>query len=224
MPSVSSLHRPRFATMRPPSQATAGSNTWQAEIGNRVGRYALIMLVGYGLNLAQWQVVPRLMESVPDSEDIYLLRMLLMMSLALGINRLTRRPALPSTQLLRYGVMLQLLAVFDVSAIDPQTFAQVSGGKIWGIGWHCVMIAHVRKDPPLLPPSVPPELRQLIEYCLAKSPEERPVDAWRIVTSLDQAGLGNGWSRAQRESWWQELHPTRFKSAVHTTPIAQEAS
>ena len=73
-----------------------------------------------------------------------------------------------------------------------------------------VITQHLQAVP--VPPSqrtempIPPALERLVLACLAKKPEERPVNARQLAQSLDTID-GMTWGDEEANRWWRQHHP-----------------
>jgi serine/threonine-protein kinase len=67
-----------------------------------------------------------------------------------------------------------------------------------------VLLAHVKQPPPLpssLAP-VPADLEEVILRCLAKDPQQRPVDAEAFAAELSACRDARTWTVTDARAWW----------------------
>jgi len=75
------------------------------------------------------------------------------------------------------------------------------------------MLAHANKAP--IPPSrrteieIPPQLEDLVMWCLEKDPQARPSSAGEIRRKISQNGLADSWTPERAEKWWRMHMPER---------------
>ena len=71
-----------------------------------------------------------------------------------------------------------------------------------------VLMAHIKQAPPLPSAyaSVPPDLEAVIMRCLAKDPQQRPVDAEAFAAELLACRDARTWTVADARAWWT-AHP-----------------
>jgi serine/threonine-protein kinase len=75
------------------------------------------------------------------------------------------------------------------------------------------MLAHANKAP--IPPSrrteieIPPQLEDLVMWCLEKDPQARPSSAGDIRRKISQDGLADSWTPERAEKWWRLHMPER---------------
>ncbi len=73
----------------------------------------------------------------------------------------------------------------DLYALGVIAHEMLTGSKPFDAGTPvATAVAQVSEEPPPLPPTVPDDLRSVVEACLAKSPEERPADARALADAL----------------------------------------
>jgi serine/threonine-protein kinase len=79
-----------------------------------------------------------------------------------------------------------------------------------------VITQHLQAVP--VPPSqrtempIPATLERLVLACLAKKPEERPVNARQLAQSLDTIE-GMTWGEDEANRWWSQHHPPRASTS-----------
>ena len=73
----------------------------------------------------------------------------------------------------------------DLYALGVIAHEMLTGSKPFDAGTPvATAVAQVSEEPPPLPPTVPADLRSVVEACLAKSPDERPADARALADAL----------------------------------------
>ena len=73
----------------------------------------------------------------------------------------------------------------DLYALGVIAHEMLTGSKPFDAGTPvATAVAQVSEEPPPLPPTVPDDLRSVVEACLAKSPDERPADARALADTL----------------------------------------
>ena len=73
----------------------------------------------------------------------------------------------------------------DLYALGVIAHEMLTGSKPFDAGTPiATAVAQVSEEPPPLPPTVPDDLRSVVEACLAKSPKERPADARALADAL----------------------------------------
>jgi serine/threonine-protein kinase len=73
----------------------------------------------------------------------------------------------------------------DVYSLGVVAHEMLTGTKPFDMGTPvATALAHVNDTPPILPHTVPDDLRRVIEACLSKDPAERPADAREVATAL----------------------------------------
>ena len=73
----------------------------------------------------------------------------------------------------------------DLYALGVIAHEMLTGSKPFDAGTPvATAVAQVSEEPPPLPPTVPDDLRSVVEACLAKSPDERPADARALADAL----------------------------------------
>ena len=89
----------------------------------------------------------------------------------------------------------------DLYALGVVGHEMLTGAKPFDRGTPiATALSHVREEPPPLPDGVPVDLARLIEACLAKEPEDRPVNAAALALGLgfgDQDLMGHAIGLAQ---------------------------
>jgi len=79
------------------------------------------------------------------------------------------------------------------------------------------MLAHANKEP--IPPSqrteieIPPQLEDLVMWCLEKDPQARPSSAGDIRRKISQYGLADSWTPERAEKWWRLHMPEKAAEA-----------
>jgi hypothetical protein len=93
----------------------------------------------------------------------------------------------------------------DVYALALVGFYLLTGRDAFGGGAVMeVLLAHVKQPPPLpssLAP-VPADLEEVILRCLAKDPQQRPVDAEAFAAELSACRDARTWTVTDARAWW----------------------
>lgn len=97
----------------------------------------------------------------------------------------------------------------DVYAIGAVGYFLLTGSPVFtGSSATDICVMHVIANP--VPPSVrggcavSPELEALLLRCLAKSPDDRPLDGTELWQLLDACPLSGGWTALDASRWWRE--------------------
>ncbi|HEU5143847.1 MAG TPA: serine/threonine-protein kinase [Dermatophilaceae bacterium] len=73
----------------------------------------------------------------------------------------------------------------DIYSLGVVAHEMLSGAKPFDMGAPvATALAHVNDAPPPLPDSVPADLREVVDACLSKAPQDRPADARRVAAAL----------------------------------------
>jgi serine/threonine-protein kinase len=73
----------------------------------------------------------------------------------------------------------------DLYALGVIAHEMLTGSKPFDAGTPvATAVAQVSEEPPPLPPTVPDDLRSVVEACLSKAPDERPADARALADAL----------------------------------------
>lgn len=86
-----------------------------------------------------------------------------------------------------------------------------------------LLVAHMTEPPPnvaeLCPEPLPEGFAELIERCLAKTPEERPASAREVLSALRALKIppGQEWTDEKRSAWWKGHRPVKSSVAESAT-------
>jgi serine/threonine-protein kinase len=102
----------------------------------------------------------------------------------------------------------------DIYAVGCVAYWLLTGKLVFEEDTHiATMLAHANKAP--IPPSqrteieIPPQLEDLVMWCLEKDPQARPSSAGDIRRKISQDGLADSWTPERAEKWWRLHMPER---------------
>jgi len=84
------------------------------------------------------------------------------------------------------------------------------------------LLAHAHKKP--IPPSLrteielPPQLEELVMWCLEKDPNRRPSSAGEIRERISRSGLADMWTSELAEKWWKLHMPEKNSGGTSYSP------
>jgi tRNA A-37 threonylcarbamoyl transferase component Bud32 len=97
----------------------------------------------------------------------------------------------------------------DIYSLGSVAFNLLTGDDVFDGNTAVEICYHVMKTPPprvsaKATQAIPEALDQLIADCLAKDPNDRPVDVTRIIAVLDAIESVTPWDQAAARNWWQD--------------------
>ena len=108
----------------------------------------------------------------------------------------------------------------DLYALGVIAHEMLTGSKPFDAGTPvATAVAQVSEEPPPLPPTVPDDLRSVVEACLAKSPDERPADARALADALLEPLGGMPLSSLRRRSPPAVPHSGRSPAPAPAPPV-----
>jgi serine/threonine protein kinase len=97
----------------------------------------------------------------------------------------------------------------DIYALGCVAYWLVTGQRVFEAESPLQMVVQHIETPPI-PPSqrggnrVPPDLDELILWCLQKAPEKRPADVAEVARHLASCRLDARWTPERAAVWWEE--------------------
>jgi len=120
-----------------------------------------------------------------------------------GEGKIVGTPAFMAPELATSGVVD---ARSDLYSLGCAAYFMLTGRPVFeGRSPIEVIIGHVDREPASLAEagaSVPAELEQIIQQCLAKEPDQRPSSARLIMERLDTLTFAEPWTPQRAEDWW----------------------
>jgi len=110
----------------------------------------------------------------------------------------------------------------DIYAVGCLTHWLLTGRPVFD-GNSAMNVALAQVNDPPTPPSqlseftIPPELDAMVLQCLEKSPEDRPASASDMLAALNRMPLGNAWTSADADDWWDRHQPVPPQSSSETS-------
>jgi tRNA A-37 threonylcarbamoyl transferase component Bud32 len=96
----------------------------------------------------------------------------------------------------------------DIYSLGSVAFNLLTGEDVFDGNTAFEICYHVMKTPPpqvsaKATQPIPEALDQLIADCLAKDPNDRPVNVTRIIAALDEIEIPMPWDQDTARKWWQ---------------------
>jgi tRNA A-37 threonylcarbamoyl transferase component Bud32 len=71
-----------------------------------------------------------------------------------------------------------------------------------------------RDEPPILPASIPDDLRQVLLRCLAKEPDQRFQDVSQLRSALKTCACTQDWNEKKALQWWEENPVGKYRQTL----------
>ena len=100
----------------------------------------------------------------------------------------------------------------DIYALGCVAYWLVTGQRVFEADSPLQLVVQHIETPPV-PPSrragtnVPPDLDELILWCLQKAPEKRPANVAEVARHLASCRLDARWTPERAAAWWDEHEP-----------------